>query len=514
MMKVWVITIIMVTVIFLGSIPQSLSGTSREFIVVANTIDTHLSSDTFSLLESLHSVQVVHPSEFDTEMNSPQILFLGGASAPEGTGALVNSFLSPQETRLIEKEGVILVKMNIWTSNQVVIVIAGADRQQTASLCHEYIQALPSLLNSIQAVRNQCTEDTAAAFLWPVPITPEDRIAPSFSSTEGTIPPPYLLDEPCWFFWIDEYPCAKFAHPCTYLFVDIFSGNITVHHETWWPVLNAASLWSSSDYWKPTYWVQAPQFSPSSQHVEYAVPSVQSDGSDRVLLINGWAPGHPLRDDFHEDEQMMTALFTAAGLQVTTVRTIPGIQTMLSQWSGEMKSGSTCLLYISAHGTEGSILAGDTFLRVADIKNMLLGFGGVHVIVIVDSPCGRGVLEELQGMTEAIMMATLESCVYGDLDPECDVNPTDGGSEFSSSLAESMYALITDQVRMNTIQGNAVALRESRYTGVLCEAFTTGIALDAGALLHYTLPHLWRRNTTGEFIQKEYKEASEECACG
>ena len=513
MMNVWVI-VIMVTGIFLGSIPHSLSGTSGTCIVVANTIDTHLSSDTFSLLESLYSVQVVHPGEFDTETNSPQILFLGGASAPEGTGALVTSFLSPQEIRLIEEEGAILVKLNIWTDDQVVIVIAGVDRQQTASLCREYIQALPSLLNSIRAVRNQFTEDTAAAFLWPVPITPEDRIAPSFSSTEETIPSPYLLDESCWFFWIDEYPCAKFAHPCTYLFVDIFSGNITVHHETWWPVLNGVPLWSSSDYWEHSYWVQAPQFSPSSQYARYALPSVQSDGSDRVLLINGWAPGHPLRAHFDKDEQMMTTLFTAVGLQVTTVRTVPAIQTMLSQWADEMKAGSTFLLYISTHGTEESILAGDTFLRVADIKNMLIGFGGVHVIVVVDAPCGRWIVKELQGMAEAVMVATLDSRVYGDLDPECDVNPTDGGSEFSSSLAEGMYTLITDQVRMNTIQRCAETLRESWYTGVLCEAFTTGIALDAGALLHYTRPYLWRRNSTEEFIQKEYKEASDECACG
>jgi hypothetical protein len=506
--------IIVLIILFLGLIIYPIDGTEEEITVVANTIDAALNKNFFSRLESRYTVRLIHPSDFDAEMYSPILIIVGGPSAPEGTGALIHPFLSSEEEMIIEEEGDVLIKLNLWTYNQTVIIIAGSHREQTHSLCDRQLEPIQSLINGLHAVRTQYdSELSVVAFLWPTMLTPADEIAP-YLSLDGEPPFPYDRDEPCWFFWIDEYPSAKFAHPCRFIFVGVQTGNITVYHETWWPVLNGQSLWMFSDYWNSTYWVTVPQWSQPASSSQSAISPLLSDGADRALIINGWVPGQLLEEDFRADEQMMKDIFTSAGLQVTVKRTREGMEQILSQWSEEMIPDSTFLLYITAHGSEESVLVGETLFSVTDLNTLLIGFGGVHVIVILDAPYGSSCVDELRVVAETIIVASIDTPAYGDWDPDHDENPTDGGSEFSSSLHVSLAQLLTDEGRVEGMQQCAHTLRESWYTLLLAEAFTRVHTLDAGAAHQITSPHIWRKQSSVEFVEKEYKEESEECACG
>jgi hypothetical protein len=508
------LSIIVGSIMLVGMALPPGSGEPGELIVVANSIDSGLNIDSISYLQAAYPVKLVHPSDFNTEMYHPFIIILGGNTALEGTGDIVNPVLFTGESLLLEREGAVLVKLNVWTYNQAVIIIAGSDRERTKSLCDSHVQSILSLMSGIQSVRTWCDGDgRVLAFLWPSPVGPEDQIVPYLSLQDG-LPQPYELCEPCWFFWIDEYPCAKFSHPCQFIFIGTQTGSMTVHQEAWWPVLNGEPVWTSPEYWNSTYWVTTPAFSrPISSFLD-TVSSFQPEGTDRALIINGWAPGHPLKEDMREDQQQMKTALTTAGLNVASVTTLEGMGSTCAQWSVDMTPGSTFLLYITAHGSQGSVLIGETLLPVVDLRDMLMGFGGVHVIIIVDAPYAGTFIDELKTSAEAIIVASTSAPVYGDWDPENDVNPTDGGSEFTSSLIESIQHLITDRAWVEQTHRCAVTLRESYYTLLAASAFVKAQDIDAGASMHCTAPCMWRRGTDSEFIQKEYKEESDGCACG
>lgn len=490
------------------------TGASGEIIVVVNSIDERLNMDSISFLQAQHPVKLVHPSDFDTEKYLPFIIILGGNRSPEGTGEIVGPILSSGEIPLIEEEGAVLVKMNVWTYNQAVIIVAGSHREQTKSLCGSRVQSILPLMKGMDSIRSGYDGDgKALAFLWPFLVTPADHISPYLTSRDEHSRS-YELTEPCWFFWIDEYSCAKFAHPCQFIFVGIHTDSITIHHEVWWPVLNGESVWTSSEYWNSTYWVTIPPFSRPISSLLQLVPSSRSVGTDRALIVNGWAPGHPLEEDLSEDDHRMRIILTAAGLNVESLTTLEAMETTCTQWSADMAPGSTFLLYITAHGSQGSVLLGETLVPLEYFNNLLMGFGGIHVIMIIDAPCGGIFIEELKSMAEVIIMASTSLQVYGDWDPDHDVNPTDGGSEFSSSLEESILHILADGEWMERIMKCAGTSRESYYTLLIAEAFVEAQGSDAGAFMNYTLPRIWRREEDGEFIEKEYKEESDGCACG
>lgn len=46
----------------------------------------------------------------------------------------------------------------------------------------------------------------------------------------------YFFNEHYWFFFIDDFPPALFAHDCRYVFVSVNSGRCVIIDEDWFPV--------------------------------------------------------------------------------------------------------------------------------------------------------------------------------------------------------------------------------------------------------------------------------------
>ncbi len=47
----------------------------------------------------------------------------------------------------------------------------------------------------------------------------------------------YRVERECWFFYLDDIPEAKFAHPVRYVFVYCDNGGFEIIKESWWPHL-------------------------------------------------------------------------------------------------------------------------------------------------------------------------------------------------------------------------------------------------------------------------------------
>lgn len=96
-------------------------------------------------------------------------------------------------------------------------------------------------------------EEEVIIFSWPEVITPEDKIQPYLGPNLES--PGEVLPYDGWFFWVDYYPYAGFAHPTLYVFVDPETGEVSTSDQEWWPLLNGEGLWVNTiDYWDEANW--------------------------------------------------------------------------------------------------------------------------------------------------------------------------------------------------------------------------------------------------------------------
>ena len=76
------------------------------------------------------------------------------------------------------------------------------------------------------------------------PLISKDRVEPpaeGWDPRQGTV---RTLEKPTWFFWIDDEPDAKFAHPTRYVYIEAdhpepkVNDGIIVDFQAWWPMIN------------------------------------------------------------------------------------------------------------------------------------------------------------------------------------------------------------------------------------------------------------------------------------
>ena len=465
-------------------------------VVVANSIDSSLNSDFITGLESERDVIVVHPSEFDLYRNAVYIVILGGDRAPEGTGELVESIYTGAVSGCV-------VELNVWRPHQVVVIVAGEDREETKTVCEQNKRRVLSLFTGVDTAYKLLEPDSECLiFLWLTPLISSDLIGPYAPSplpkTVTKLPHviSYTLEDDMWFFWIDDAPSAKYCHSTRFLFVDCETGQYDLYQEEWWPVLNGESLWTSPDeYWDEKYWVYnsgcaKPLQSTFYTTVKSAVPLYEYTG--RGLIINGSSPGEPLLEDMAEDAKGMKEALAKTGARLESVTAFKDAEYTLQQWAREMGSRNALIVYITSHGGRGYILVGGEVFKIDVLVKLLSTFENVHIHVIIDVSCSGALIEPLKYVTDTVITSTGElSPAYGDWDPDSDYNRSDKGSEFTSGLAACIKELARDKTRIEQWKTQASQTNQSWYTLLLIEAFKTAQELDARAVNGYTTPLIW-----------------------
>lgn len=506
-----------------GMLFPSISTGCEPVIVVANSVDSELNSDAADLLAQDHLL-CVHPSAFDEYKTSGCIIIVGGNEAPEGTGDIVKSVITDDEALTIS-QGDMLVKLNVWKPGQVVVIIAGEDREKTREVFRETATKVAALFEGIETVLTTPEHGQSVIFLWPVPLSTSDKIAPyapaAFSSDVVELPSldPYHLREDVWFFFIDDAPYAKYVHPTRFFFYGIETRHHTLYHEEWWPVLNGDPLWVEPDhYGDKTYWVHNPGHENPHSYTPFVVKSmfdsVSRYSTARALIINGWSTGEPLQD-MAEDQSSMKEALTKTGMDVESVGTVTGARQVLQQWAAEMDPYDTLVVYITAHGGRGYISVGSHIFRISELVLLLDRFErGVHIHVIIDASYAGSVIDPLKKVAELVITAVNEvTPAYGDLDPDRDINRDDRGSEFTSGLSACIKELARSESRITQWKTRAAEADESWYIFLLAEAFKTARELDAAAVMEYTTPVLWiyEPDILEEKPQKQQQDSG--CPC-
>jgi hypothetical protein len=111
-----------------------------QVIVLANDIDYNLSSSFFGFLRNRGiSLTRVTAAEFSKYKNSRFIIILGGPDAYEGVGDIVKEILDDAEEAFLRVPGnrKMYTRTNVWSTGQVVRVIAGSGRDQTKAEADE-----------------------------------------------------------------------------------------------------------------------------------------------------------------------------------------------------------------------------------------------------------------------------------------------------------------------------------------------------------------------------------------
>ncbi|MGC1122507.1 MAG: caspase family protein [Candidatus Methanofastidiosia archaeon] len=488
--------IFLVCLLLAGMLP---AGTPNEsMVLLINFIDRGLNSDFIDFLEGNYNVTVVDASEFEPYRNSKYIVILGGNKAPEGVGDIVETILNEQEKNEIGTEKRMLTKLNLWHEGQVVVLFAGPDREQTRVACQEGRNCYSSLLKAMERVREEVItpDQKVVAFLWPEPLLSSDQIAPYAPAQAEFTKVPYLISYPlkesCWFFWIDDDPYAKYAHPVRFVFFRIESGDLMMYNEEWWPVLNKTSLWAEEEeYWNTAYWVynagiERPK--PSIFFYRVGAPlNQEEEPTGKALVVNGWKEGEHSRETMAADEKSMTAAFKETRFSVEQARTVKDIEKILKTWSKEMEPDSTLVIYITAHGNEGYVVIGGEKFTVSAFAELLGDFeDGVHIFVIVDACYAGGFLaDEVKKEAEIIITSTSSTKrAYEDFDPKNDPNPSDKGSEFTSGFSQTFYLL--QEISVDSPPDNY-----GRIFAKVEDVMSGAIELDAAAQSGCSDPQIW-----------------------
>jgi hypothetical protein len=331
-----------------------------------------------------------------------------------------------------------------------------------------------------------------------------------------------------WFFWIEDRPGARFAHPTRFVFVDRVTGEILATEDEWWPVLNGEGLWvDSKDYWDEENWVFSnvewrPSFLSEAGSSLNGNPfssqlTVTGLGGSKMammqppanpgaaIVINGWKSGESGKEDFEADADGMHDALEGAGFDTTYLGPdedtnpdkngasgLEPIVDWLGEKAAEMKPSQTLLFYITAHGSvseaSGRGFADSIFENTLQLQ--LQRFDpGVHIIVIVDSCKSGSFIDSLKLVADVTITSTNPTDPgWGDIDRDNDPNPDDKGGEFTSGFVEDWVRILSDPAEIARVAARAERRGENFWEALAGESYVTAVEKDAAYLNGMSFP--------------------------
>lgn len=301
----------------------------------------------------------------------------------------------------------------------------------------------------------------------------------------------------CWLFMIDKAPGTHFAHPVTFVVVDVVTGEQQVMDAEWWPevagpgierrqlfrtveerrlpgsvVLERAPVKRSTENNQPeTEPSSAPRGGPPAPPPGFAsafgssVPPCE----EWAVIVCGW---DDLPDTFDEDTNGMYAALmdrgipadhiyylsphsSHAGVDLPTSRT--NVAWAINQAAAKADAGDKVLFFYSSHGGINGLSCMDEGIGAAELDGWLDAIVARELTVIIEA-CHSGSFiglyadgtyiaaeDELTGDGETnravFTSASTDTSSAADVDNERDPNPLDAGSESIWGYIEALLML-------------------------------------------------------------------------
>lgn len=328
-----------------------------------------------------------------------------------------------------------------------------------------------------------------------------------------------------WFFWIEDAPGAKFAHPNRFVLVDGVSAEVAVYDELWWPLLNDEPLWvETQDYWDEANWIFSnlswrrsltSRLDPAGVLVHAKTgppgparawqPAWQIPSPGAAIVINAWDKGETLQEDFETDADAMHDIFSQSSFDTTYLgpeeddnpdrdggNDYDSISRWFSDQSRKLKPSQTLFVYLAGHGyvssQDGQGVVGGISEGLLEIWLDYIN-PGVHIVVMVDSCYAGSFIDTMNQVADFTITSTNASDPsYGDIDPSEDPNPGDRGSEFTSGYVEDWNKILDDIEEIRRVRERAEREGINFYEALAGESYVTAVEKDAAAIIGRSFP--------------------------
>lgn len=387
-----------------------------------------------------------------------------------------------------------------------------------------YEQAAELVLEEV-VKPNQLDEKAPPLILfgWPEPLGEGDVIHPYEKPGYEPFAQHTTIESVSWFFWVDDFAGAHYAHENRFVLVDRATGDITTMKQMWWPVLNDQGLWvERADYWDRENWVFSnipieeqssfPRTGNKPRLSLMAPPPLQASSGDAAMVINGWWPEETCQEDFEKDADGMHDSLTAAGFDVTYFgpdedlggskpdhpATIYQVDAFLREKAKEMQPCQTLYIYAAGHGTvtsRGMAYLGPLFEKT--LTDRLKEFSpGVHIITVLQGCYSGGFIDSLREVSDVTISSTgAHDPSWGDLDYffwVSDPNTDDEGSEYTSGYREDFDEIRADPAQMEIARQRAEAHGTDIFEEIAIMSHLSALEKDVTYLNGWSFPNAVR----------------------
>ena len=382
-----------------------------------------------------------------------------------------------------------------------------------------------------EVAQTESIDHEVIVFGWQMPLLLSDELV-AFNPPEYAPPSqPLQLTDESWFFWVDDAPGARYAHPSRFVTVDRVSSEINVVEEEWWPLLNGAGIFTDGDaYWDEDNWVfsnldwrpgnpAASSLSSGQAGLLMQVPDTElftaapvlgQDSPGRAIIISGNGNNDAQNKEFATDSKNMLELLDQAGFDAKyygpesdTNPDRDGVNDFdsVSSWFRanweKMEPGDTLFVYITGHGYvskddgEGNAAVTSEGLLQTWLGSPFLIDPGVNIIIVIDSCYSGSFVDTTDKFADMTITSTSATDpAYFDRDDSNDPNPEDVGGEFSSGFVEGWRRIMSDPAEVDRVRRKAADRGISFFEALSGEAYLTAVDLDAGFINEKTFPLL------------------------
>lgn len=359
-------------------------------------------------------------------------------------------------------------------------------------------QQIPQLVEQAQAAQYVVTR-------MPTQLPAGTRIVENVPMEGDTQPPAAELElsEDAYLYYVDLEPGAYFEHPVRYLAVGE-SGDTTVVDAKWWPKINdqvPEPLTRVSPKLAHVVERNVVVELPSARIIDWQINTglIQLLAKEAFICVQGLEYGETLYSDAVTTYQNGYNFFDAycTGLSIVVGLTDSAADDVLTEIDDLVADGYDVItLYIIAHGGNDYVKLGGNKIYASSFVSTISSHPNVQFNFLCGSCHSGSFMDNLQAVANIRVVETACSpaeSAYPDKDTingVPDINPSDTGSEWTSSLLEGAQVLINDSALWTIIEQRAQTYNVPETCVLLNEAGYLGTGANRGlptTLLNYDL---------------------------
>jgi hypothetical protein len=271
------------------------------------------------------------------------------------------------------------------------------------------------------------------------------------------------LQKEMFFFFLDLAPHSFYEHPVKYILVDQ-EGNHLEYDALWWPKINGVvpeAISREVPEEDEVISTNVALVAAAGIISNYLISPLVSQWSEGFIVVQGLMPTENLYDcavDTYLNGINFFNAYKSTSSRVEGLVQTDALQVLdtIDQMAAEGKDMIT--IYIIAHGGVDSIRLGGQHLSASQFRNKMAAYPDITFNFILGS-CGSGsFIDDLNSLDNVCVIETAcspDEGAAGDVDEwgsSNDYNPSDVGSEWTSSLIAAMFNIAQDSTKMNLIQ--------------------------------------------------------------